>query len=160
MTWFLISNVTKAHVDPRKNDRAVKRGDIINIHETCTEPPAPSSIFVLIQVPDLPFEEATLYTTSFKETITEDPRFPSHRPFRVRTKHKRLFRIDLDGLPARHRQNLRATKWTVFDEGRDVFENHIINKRTGQSERVKKSPIIVPPTGVVLPRDWRTQIRN
>lgn len=160
MTWFLVSNVTKTHVDPRKDDRAVKRGDIIDVFQKCTEPPAPSSIFVLIQVPGLKWEDAQIYITSFKEVVVEDPRAPSHRPFRTRIKHKKLFKIDLDALPNPYRQSLVETKWAVFDRPAREFENYIINKRTGVSERIAKSPIIITPPGVVLPRNWRTEIRN
>ena len=162
-TWFLVFMFDKFHANPEKNDRAVKKWDIIDTHpdSEVRELPSPDAPFYLIGCEGMSWEESRIYTTTYSVAFKDDIR-AAHLgyPFRIRPVAKKLFKIDVDSLPDRHKRNLSATKMTNFDEGREEFEKYIINKRTGKPERSEKSPLIALPVGVSLPRYWRTALRN
>lgn len=158
MIWYVVFKRDNSHPDPRKDPLCSKRGDIIDIHRECREPPSPKSKMVLIGVEDGDYQAAQIYLRRWSEPIAHDPRNDT-RQFKVENKNRSLFRIDLDGLPRDLKGKLKDTGWGVFNGTHEQFEDYIINKRTRRSERQGKSPIITFP-GVSLPRDWRRENRE
>lgn len=158
MCWLVVLASDNTHIDPEKDKKCSKKGDIVSIHEQCTEPPAARSKFVLIEIPDLSVEEARLYLSRWSEERPIHPRDPFPIPETDKV-HRRLFKVDLNGLPRGFKSKLKATKMASWDKGIKRFENYIINKRTGRTEREQKSPIITFKRHS-LSRKWRTQNRD